>query len=209
MPNLEKLRPGVLNQDVRRVRAPWLLTAALLLACPADEDAPTTSEDATDTSTEDSTAPTTTAATSTPSTDDSNSTTADDPQAETTETTSGSTTAPDATTTDATGTTSADTTSTTDATTGGSATLPEACHTLCVKALGECDIPWPLDSVDLCTQSCINNFAEDMGACREAAIDYLDCVVTLECPAISNAIFQGEPGDCVDAAVVYNDVCSN
>jgi hypothetical protein len=215
MLNREKLRSSVSMRDVRPVPAPWLLTVVLMAACPDDKGTPTATDGPMDdTSTDGSTTPT---SSSTTSTDESSSTTVDDTLAETTIDAS-STTAdePVGDTTGATGdgatstgTTSADTTSTTtDASTGGSGSLPQACQVLCEKAVGECDVGFPGDSVTLCTNSCIANFAEDVGACAEAAIVYLDCVAGLDCAGLTDALVMGEYGDCLDAAAAYQAACN-
>ncbi len=94
------------------------------------------------------------------------------------------------------------------ASTGGSdqETIEEACQTMCETAVVVCDIGFPV-GIKSCVSLCLYSFGEDVGACGEAAIDYVDCMATLECDPLLAALTDGEPGACVDAGNAYNNVC--
>jgi len=77
---------------------------------------------------------------------------------------------------------------------------------MCEKAVVVCDIGFPV-GIKSCVSLCLYSFGEDVGACGEAAIDYVDCMATLECDPLLAALTDGEPGACVDAGNAYNNVC--
>ncbi|PCC73582.1 hypothetical protein SAMN02745121_07330 [Nannocystis exedens] len=234
MLNVRIMRSRASTRGLRILRASLSLTALLAFGCDDDPNTPpptsagdggstsgsTSSTGGSTSSPTASTDPTTTAPTNSSSTDAGETTdttsTSDDSTAtgagETADTTSTSddstaTGAGETTDTTTTAATFTGTTSTTaDSSTGdpGSSSLPEACEGLCEKTVDECGIGFPAG----CTNSCIANFAEDQGACAQAAIVYLDCVAGLDCDGVSDALIYDEYGPCLGAAMAYTAACN-
>ena len=180
------------------VNAPWALTALLSLACDGGGGGTSSTTEAHADGSETGEPTTTTVVTASGPGASSSEGSSDEAPTQTTGETSE--------TSETSGTDSSNGSSGTSTGDDGSQSLDEACQKMCEKAVYVCDIGFPV-GVKSCVSLCDYSFGEDVGACGEAAIDYVDCMATLECDPLLSALTDGEPGACADAGAAYNDIC--
>ena len=183
------------------VNAPWALTALLSLACDGGGGGTSSTTEAHADGSETGEPTTTTVVTASGPGASSSEGSSDEAPTQTT-----GETGETSETSETSGTDSSNGSSGTSTGDDGSQSLDEACQKMCEKAVYVCDIGFPV-GVKSCVSLCDYSFGEDVGACGEAAIDYVDCMATLECDPLLSALTDGEPGACADAGAAYNDVC--